>query len=378
MKKLNKILIFLISFEVIFGGGGRLLEPLGFPPMRYILFFLSILMLFINLFIIKSITKNIVVILILALFTLPLFGMLIGFAHGNLFTEVMFDLQPFLYMLIIPYFCFMSKDLNAYSLFTFVRLVKLFSIMSSLMYVAYIFMLRLGLLDFNSIYNLMSESGEFFFRPSGAFFAKSFFFIAIGAILFFCEKKYFKFLLCMMAIFLTETRGVFLFAGVAVMIASFKINSLGRNLALVMIIVVAVLGMLTIVGGRGADSDSVRLNDFKYVYDSLHSWNVIFGEGFGASIFGRGRIEVVPLEIFYKMGILGILISLIPFIKIIFDNLLIENSILKVQIACSLIFALLVSLTNPFIYTPMGIYLISISLISLTESKGNKDLLPVT
>ena len=86
----------------------------------------------------------------------------------------------------------------------------------------------------------------------------------------------------------------------------------------------------------------------------------------------------MPLEIFYKMGILGILISLIPFIKIIFDNLLIENSILKVQIACSLIFALLVSLTNPFIYTPMGIYLISISLISLTESKGNKDLLPVT
>ncbi|QLK60821.1 oligosaccharide repeat unit polymerase [Enterobacteriaceae bacterium Kacie_13] len=369
MRNLNKILIFLISFEIIFGGGGRLLDPLGVPPLRYILFFLSIIVLFLNLLFLQTKTKYSVVILVLMLFILPMLGILIGFARGNPLQDIFFDLQPFLYMLIIPYFCFMSKELNNYSLLKFQQFVKIFSILASVTYLCYVLLLKSGYLDFNLIYNVMSASGEFFFRPSGAFFAKSFFFIGIGAILFFCEKKYFYFSLCMVAIFLTETRGVFLFTGLAVTIASFKINNLRKNILLIFLIVIAMLGMLIIVGDRGVDSDSVRLNDFRFVYDSLGIWNVIFGEGFGASIFGRGRIEVVPLEIFFKVGMLGVIISIIPFLKVIYENLLSKDNLIKVQIACSLIFGLSVSITNPFIYTPMGIYLISIALISLTTVK---------
>lgn len=249
----------------------------------------------------------------------------------------------------------------------FLIVTKYFSVFVSFLYISYIILLRMGTLDFNAIYSMLSFSNEFFFRPDGAFFAKSFFFIGIGAILFFCERKYFRFLLCMIAVFLTETRGVFLFAGIAVMVASFKLNNASKNFILVLLAVVAAIGMLTIVGGRGADSDSVRLNDFKFVYDSMKPFGVLFGEGFGSSIFGRGRIEVVPLEIFYKMGIIGMILSIIPFVKIIQENIFSEARVWKLQIACSLIFGVGVSITNPFIYTPMGIYLISISFISLTK-----------
>ena len=369
MRNLNKILIFLISFEIIFGGGGRLLGPLGVPPLRYILFFLSIIVLFLNLLFLQTKTKYSVVILVLMLFILPMLGILIGFARGNPVQDIFFDLQPFLYMLIIPYFCFMSKELNNYSLLKFQQLVKVFSILASVTYLFYVLLLKTGYLDFNLVYNVMSASGEFFFRPSGAFFAKSFFFIGIGAIVFFCEKKYLYFLLCMVTIFLTEARGVFLFTGLAVVFASFKINSISKNMVLLSTIIIAMLGLLIVVGSRGADSDSVRINDFKFVYDSLKSWNIFFGEGFGAAISGKGRIEVVPLEIFYKIGFIGLVISILPLLKLIHYNFSSANSLLNMQLACSLIYGLTVSITNPFIYTPMGIYLISIALISLTTSK---------
>lgn len=367
MERLNKFLIVLITLEIICGGGGRLLDPFGIPPLRYILFFIALLMIFVNVITMRSKSSNNLLVLNLSLFMLPLFGFFIGLIKGNEMAGVFFDVQPYLYILVVPFFCFLNSELKEYTILRFLSVTKFFSIFASVIYIAYVILLRMGLLNFNMIYTFMSYSTEFFFRPDGAFFAKSFFFIGIGAILFFCEKKYFSFLLCIAAIFLTETRGVFLFTGIAVMIASFKLNNATKNLALLLFAVIAVIGMLVVVGGRAADSDSVRFNDFKFVYDSMTPLGVVFGEGFGASIFGRGRIEVVPLEIFYKMGVTGIVLSVIPFIKVIVSNIFTGSNVWRLQIACSLIFGIGVSVTNPFIYTPMGIYLISISFISLTN-----------
>lgn len=367
MERLNKLLILLITIEILFGGGGRLLDPFGVPPLRYILFFAALMMICINAFTMRAQVASKIVILMLTLFMLPLFGFTVGLLQGNNVADAFFDVQPFLYMLIVPYFCFINQSLKEYAIVKFLTIAKFFSIVASVLYIAYIVLLRLGFLDFNSIYTFMSYSGEFFFRPDGAFFAKSFFFIGIGSLLFFCEKKYYYFLICIIAIFLTETRGVFLFTGIAIMIASFKLNNATKNMVLVLLAAIAVLGMLMIVGGRGADSDSVRFNDFKFVYDSMKSLEVIFGEGFGASISGRGRIEVVPLEIFYKMGVFGLVLSIIPFVKVVMENIFYRADVWRLQIACSLVFGIGVSITNPFIYTPMGIYLIAISFISLTN-----------
>lgn len=367
MERLNKLLIILITIEIVFGGGGRLLDSFGIPPLRYILFFIALMMTCANVVSMRSQVATKTVLLMLTLFLLPLFGFVVGLIQGNNVADAFFDVQPFLYMLIIPYLCFLNNNLKEYALIKFLTVTKFFAIFASMFYVMYVIFLRLGFLDFNSIYTFMSSSGEFFFRPDGAFFAKSFFFIGIGSILFFCEKKYYLFLLCVVAIILTETRGVFLFTGVAVMIASFRLNNATKNLFLVLMAIIAIIGMLAIVGGRGADSDSVRFNDFKFVYDSMQSLEIFFGEGFGTSISGRGRIEVVPLEIFYKMGAIGIVLSVLPFVKVVMENIFYRSDIWRLQVACSLVFGIGVSITNPFIYTPMGIYLIAISFISLTN-----------
>lgn len=364
MNSLNKFLITLLTIEIVFGGGGRILEPLGIPPLRYILFAMAVCTFLLNLLTFRAKTTQESVLLFLGFIALPMYGLLLGAAKGNNISAILFDLQPFVYMLIIPYVCFTDKYLRDYSAKLFVNTVQTFAIIASTLYIIYVFLLRTGFIDFYSFYHTLSLTNEFFFRPSGAFFAKSFFFIGIGAIFFFCEKSYKLFTLSMVALFLTETRGVFLFTGVAVMLASFKINGSVKNLLLILLAIISGLGMMIIVGDRAGDSDSVRLNDFTFILDNMDNLSLFLGQGFGSEIAGRGRIEVVPLELLYKTGIVGILLSIIPVIRIISMYMQSSASSHQLKIGCALIFAAGVSITNPFLFTPMGIFLIAIAINS--------------
>lgn len=102
---------------------------------------------------------------------------------------------------------------------------------------------------------------------------------------------------------------------------------------------------------------------------------MFFGEGFGSEILGRSRIEVVPLELFYKIGILGLILSLIPVLYIIFKSINNKLTCISLQMSSIALFSALVSVTNPFLYTPMGVYIIGISLISMENTtRLNKSL----
>ncbi|HFR7098951.1 TPA: oligosaccharide repeat unit polymerase, partial [Shigella flexneri] len=89
---------------------------------------------------------------------------------------------------------------------------------------SYIILLNFGLLNFNLIYEHLSLTSEFFFRPDGAFFSKSFYFFGVGAIISFVDKKYLKCLIIVLAILLTESRGVLLFTTLSLLLASFKLH----------------------------------------------------------------------------------------------------------------------------------------------------------
>lgn len=169
--------------------------------------------------------------------SLPIYGTLIGVIQGNFFEKIYFDLQPYIYMIMLLYVCVNRSDVKEYAISTFIKTSKIYAVLASVSYITYVIMLHSNFLNFNFVYGLLSSTGEFFFRPGGAFFAKSFFFIGIGAIAFFCERKIGYFLLCIFAIFLTETRGVFLFTCVAAMFASLRINSMLKNITLISITV---------------------------------------------------------------------------------------------------------------------------------------------
>lgn len=362
MFRLNKLLLSLITIEIVYGGGGRLLDGLGVPPLRYALFFLALSLFILNFicFVAKVTYKKFI--LILSIILLPVYGALVGVVSDNNISSIMFDVQPFMYIMILPFLCFMDERLTNWTTKFFINTVKVYSVLVSIMYILYIALLKAGLINFNYIYSILSETSEFFFRPSGAFFAKSFFFLGIGAIFFFCERKTKLFMLTMVALILTETRGVFLFSCVAIMIANLKINSIAKNTAFILFVVTAGIAMIIIVGERGGDSDSVRINDFAYVMSNITDISTLFGKGFGAYIGDRSRIEVVPLEIFYKTGIVGIVISLIPVVVFSIKSLFGKVSTTSIQIVCALIFGVGVSITNPFIYTPMGIYVIAMAI----------------
>lgn len=362
MNKLNKFLLILLIVEIVFGGGGRLLEPFGIPPLRYVFFFSALLLFGFNLLTgnTKFTYASIEVVIVILL--LPLYGMFNGVIHGNNIKNILFDLQPFLYILILFFLCFNNKHVLDFSVNVFLKVVKYYATIASFLYILYIVLLRVDFINFLHFYSALSLTSEFFFRPGGAFFAKSFFFLGIGAILFFIEKKNILFLLCMIAIFLTETRGVFLFAGLSVLIASTRIYSMSKVILLFMMALLAGIALMFITGARAGASDSVRLNDLAFVISHLTVNNFIFGLGFGSEVVGRGRIEVVPLELLYKTGSIGIILSILPLLWAAKKTFLVPFDMKKLQVFCTLLFSSGVSITNPFLYTPMGIFVLGITI----------------
>ncbi|WP_347113482.1 oligosaccharide repeat unit polymerase [Leclercia sp. S52] len=368
MNQINKIFITLLTIEIVVGGGGRLLDPFNLPPLRYFLFAIAIFIFALNLVSLNARFKNGSLVTILMILALPIYGCLIGVLNGNGLSDIAFDLQPYLYIFILFYLCSLNDKLTEHSLTIFISATKIFSVFASVVYICYVLLLKGGVLNFNSLYNSFSLTQEFIFRPSGAFFAKSFFFIGIGALFFFIEKKYFLFVFSMVALFLTETRGVFLFAGIAVLLASLRLNGAMKNAAYIGLALAAGFALMILVGDRAGDSDSVRVNDFNFVIGAMDGLASIFGHGFGTQILDRGRIEVVPLELLYKTGVFGLVLSAIPIVILSLSTLIKSYTIRKLQIVCALIFAAGVSITNPFLYTPMGIFVIAMAINSNKKS----------
>lgn len=371
MLKLNKLLLALITLEIVFGGGGRMLDPLGVPPMRYVLFFLSIIVFVLNVITLRAKVSYFQLMLIGSFVFLPVYGTLVGAVRLNETNLLIDDLQPFLYCLIFLFVCMNDKEIINWGIDFFIKVVTSFSLMASSIYILYVALLKSGFIDFDSFYSIASESSEIFFRPSGAFFMKSFFFMAMGAVVFFCDKKFMKFLVVMAAIALTETRGVFLFGCAAIFIASLRINKIYVNLILMAIAFFGFMSLMSIVGDRAGDSDSARINDFYYVIKNLTDLSTIFGYGFGSEIAGRSRIEVVPLEMLYKTGFLGIMVSLLPILITSLKLWVETKDRTSLVILCFVVFSVGVSITNPFIYTPMGIFVMAIAInhISINRAK---------
>lgn len=376
MNKINKVFLALLCVELVIGGGGRLLDPLGIFPIRYVFFGLSFVLLMLNVVTFNLSINQFLFNLLIYFFLFPLYGCFIGAVSGNELSDILYDAQPYMFMLLLLYIFTLKDDLKKYLSEFFLKTVNVFSLYASLIYIAYVIMLKLEVLNFLAIYDSLSLTNEFFFRPDGAFFAKSFYFLGIGAIVRFVNKKYKSLFIIMLAILLTESRGVLLFTLLSLLFASFRLHRFSFNLLLVGVGFALFIIMLSIVGSRGGDSDSVRFSDFYFYYDNLDLINFIFGTGFGTFILDRLRIEVVPLEILQKTGVIGVAISLLPLIYIFVKGYFYKKTKSSLIMSCILLFSICVSITNPFLYTPMGIFVIGVvvsSLFSLNHVRSTND-----
>ncbi|CAM8438249.1 O-antigen polymerase [Escherichia coli] len=317
MNNINKIFITFLCIELIIGGGGRLLEPLGIFPLRYLLFVFSFILLIFNLVTFNfSITQKCVS-LFIWLLLFPFYGFFVGLLAGNKINDILFDVQPYLFMLSLIYLFTLRYTLKVFLCEIFIKIVNAFALYGSLLYISYIILLNFGLLNFNLIYEHLSLTSEFFFRPDGAFFSKSFYFFGVGAIISFVDKKYLKCLIIVLAILLTESRGVLLFTTLSLLLASFKLHKLYLNT------IIIILG------------------------------SVLF-------IIDRLRIEIVPLEILQKTGVIGVFISLVPMLLIFVKGYFLNSTKTSLMMSLILFFSITVSITNPFLFTPMGIFIIGV------------------
>ncbi|HFR6677626.1 TPA: O13/O129/O135 family O-antigen polymerase, partial [Shigella flexneri] len=128
MNNINKIFITFLCIELIIGGGGRLLEPLGIFPLRYLLFVFSFILLIFNLVTFNfSITQKCVS-LFIWLLLFPFYGFFVGLLAGNKINDILFDVQPYLFMLSLIYLFTLRYTLKVFSCEIFIKIVNAFAL----------------------------------------------------------------------------------------------------------------------------------------------------------------------------------------------------------------------------------------------------------
>lgn len=359
--------LYLLFFEIALGGGGKLFAY-SFFSLRYFLFFISVFLTLILFKKIKVIKGE------FFLFTFGISFVFLGlfsglFRHNDL-KLIIFDVQPFLYFIV--FFLLISRIFEtSKTLEVFKKMTILSALIMSSVYILLQFLFKFGLLSSMSFYTIFATSSEIFFRGlDGVFFYKGFYFIAIGAIFSIFYKKYFLFIFFILAIFLNETRGLLISTLFVSIIIYYFNSSRTYKVFLISLLPFILIGGYTVVNfvlGLREDvgeSDSARFDAINYVLDSSTPMTALFGNGWGSLIYNRERIEIVFIEIFYKTGFLG-LISSLSFLIYAFIRA-VDSNFRNVYFFIVL-FMYLVSLTNPFVFTPMGIVTLAVCIIGLRK-----------
>ncbi len=144
---------------------------MGIFPLRYLLFVFSFILLIFNLVTFNfSITQKCVS-LFIWLLLFPFYGFFVGLLAGNKINDILFDVQPYLFMLSLIYLFTLRYTLKVFSCEIFIKIVNAFALYGSLLYISYIILLNFGLLNFNLIYEtLIIDLRVSFFVPMGLFF----------------------------------------------------------------------------------------------------------------------------------------------------------------------------------------------------------------
>ena len=123
---------------------------------------------------------------------------------------------------------------------------------------------------------------------------------------------------------------------------------------------------LEAIGDKSA-SDQVRIDTFDQVIDRINIFTIFIGQGFGNGVPIRPeRMEISYLEIFHKQGILGLSFwIMLLFLNFYFYNKIKNHREIALAFLLSVCFVYLQSLTNPFINNPIGISIITLSIVCM-------------
>ncbi len=387
MRSLLRIILIITLLELFLGGGGRVFE-IGPATLRMLLFILNISIAGI-LFIYRERIPKYTVVLMASVFLILLFYIFLGWMNGAPFVLIAEDVKPLSYFFSILFFSYYIDSEQRVQLV--VSLIKKTSLLMALGYIAIQVLFLLGKLDFLSFYEYVNSKvspSDFIFRgTAGLFFYKGFLYMVVGLIFWIHTESKHKataILIILIAMILTGTRGFILMFGF--LYALFYGIPLLLKLKVRMLILTAilVLGSMYFFGnfeiGDKVLSDNIRVQQLIQVIDRVNPISFFIGHGFGIGVPVREvHMEIGYLEVFHKQGILGL--SLWALFFIVLYNVYIRGTSfagIRKAFFLSVLFVILLSLTNPFFNNPIGISLFMIALASLTQLNATEDNAEIT
>lgn len=298
-------------------------------------------------------------------------------------------LLPFIYFSFFPIFVYSIQTEE--DLFVLVRIIIITGTVISIGMLILVISSVVNL----KVYNMVSDFMEFFelgyalggaegvirFLPKGVAVQIMAYFFSFYYIL----RAYRKYLLLILingfAVFLTFTRGLWLglFVGTLFLLIKYKTSGFSRNHQVTKIIYLGIiLVILTIFGVIFLNPDIftfafARISGESYTSSSddlrkvmtrmlneLISEHIAWGGGAGIHINLRdGRVEMTYHDVISKIGMIGLVILLMPFIAMFNDNKGDKNNFKLIQICMlsSLVSILVATYTNPYFITSFGVFL---------------------
>jgi glycosyltransferase involved in cell wall biosynthesis len=406
--------------ELILGGGGRCFDW-GFLTPRMVLFGACQLTWLLSW--VRGRFNPGVRIWVLTLFSLCVLFLSagIGLFNGAGKTAVFTDIKPLLFILNLPFYTLVLRDPTARAITA--HLFRWLGLALAISYLTYWALWQSNLLDGWAFYQGTESTGEFFFRGNMGFFYKGFVFLPVA--LFFWEITHIRWkrwiqILIYAAILLTFTRAIWL------ILLFFPLRALwisrGHNRLAWIAIVLMLAGpwllekgvvetrgerefpeikgalypnqdyldqypyprwqrAIAFAFGQGIENRQYsmmeRFVQFDEVVQRIGPSSLFFGHGFGIGTPLKPiHMEISYLEIFHKQGLVGLMMWGLLFVAIWVQFRrstvmpFVERSLsIALLHAAFLIFAL--SFFNPFINSPMGLAVLSLS-IALPHHFNNR------
>ena len=371
-----KGILTIALLEIFLGGGGRLFD-IGSLSLRMYLFVLTMGLAVVLIGSGQRINRNFLFMLLV--FTgLLIVSSVIGLINGGSISLILNDIKPLLsiYFIIFLYLTIRTED----DVQLIVKLIKFSAVVLSIIYLTLILLINLNLLPFETFYLAVADTEEFFFRGNFAFFYKGFIYICIGLIFFSFSEKVNKLviLLLVASVILTFTRGLLVALMMTYVFYLIFIRKSALKLILLAFLLTVIIGLLWEFIYARMDrsySDSMRIRQFEEVIKEVNPASALIGHGFGIGVPSRPeRMEIVYLEVFHKQGVMGLLFwALVILLNWLLYHRAAKNNHpqLSVPFLLAVVLIYLESFTNPYLNNPIGLAMISVSLVCLNVL-GNK------
>lgn len=375
LKKIFGVFIFGEIF--LLGSGQLILLPGGFSLKMFNYGF----MLLYSLFVLMSnrfANKDILQLMTLFVGTI-LIGIFMSVLNDGL-DKLVQDLSPLFYFFTLLFF---DQYISRKEDILFIRKLLLFSVLLMAgIYMAYIGMIKVSILNFDMIYFLLGEKSDIMFRGTeGAFFYKGFLYLVIGMVFYIAKGKMFSWQvgLLLAAVYFTQTRGFLIIAICACIFYIFYWLYIHRFLVPIKYFVFCFFVFVIIsyyatewyenfTGVDRSAGDAVRVETIKEVMQQITFLSLGVGHGFGIGVPVRPiHMEMSYLEIFHKQGIIGLLFWGYLLFKffVLFFRIPVQRKYLGLPFLLSVIIIYIQSLFNPFLNNPIGMAFILISYVSL-------------